>query len=86
MNRTLLVAVALAALALACGGRIAQSAECNSYLRCIERSSGVDGTLRDAYGEQGTCWQTDSVAAQRCTDTCKSVLDQLKAANPDAGC
>jgi hypothetical protein len=86
MSRGFLVVAVVAALGVACGGRIAQSAECSSYLRCIERSSGIDGVLRDAYGEAGTCWQSDNMAAQRCTDTCKSVLDQLKAANPDAGC
>ncbi len=86
MSRGFLVVAAVAALAVACGGGGRQSSECRDYLSCVERSRGVDGVLRDAYGEQGTCWQTDSAAAQRCTDTCKSVLDQLKAANPDAGC
>lgn len=91
---------ALGLLAAACGGdpekdriclgkpcpRFGQSEECAAYVACYEMTGGTPGSLDSSYGRNGTCWIINDVASQSCTAACKSAIQSLRSAYPDAGC
>ena len=92
-------ATLLCAFALGCGdlekdricighpcGDFGQSKACALYVACYEATGGTPGSLDSSYGKQGTCWQFSSSVSQSCTAACRSAIDSLRSAFPDAGC
>lgn len=69
MKRFILAAVAVASLA-GCGG---QTEACKKYVACYDAAvPSAKGSLDAAYGPEGTCWKTNSAAADICNSFCET--------------
>ena len=85
---SVVLGVAVTALAVACGGGGGQSQACKDYLACYVKTGGTASTLDGTYGAMGSCWSVGGATATACTDTCKTQNDSYKTSGQaaDAGC
>ena len=83
---SVVLGLAVTVVAVACGGGGSQSTECKNYVACLEKTGTSTTSLKDTYGEKGSCWTTGGTTADTCTSACKTALDSLKTGYPDAGC
>lgn len=82
MRRLLAALLAAAALAVACSHQ-PQSVECARYITCAEAvDNSIARQVRGQYGESGTCWATNPITAEACTNVC---IQQLELYRLDAG-
>ncbi len=66
------------------GGGISPTAACAAYLECATVvSPGELGMLLDAYGPEGSCWESTQDVADQCDEACANGLAQLMAAAPN---
>lgn len=63
------------------GGGLSQTAACAAYLTCAAAATPAElGALLEAYGPDGTCWQSTPEVAAQCDMACMSGLAQLQEA------
>ncbi len=61
------------------GGGPSQTDACAAYLSCAAAATPAElGALLDAYGPEGTCWQSTSEVARQCDMACGAGLAQLQ--------
>lgn len=66
------------------GGGLSQTAACASYLSCATVATPAElGTLLEAYGPEGTCWESTPEVAAQCDMACMAGLEQLQEAFGD---
>lgn len=65
--------------------RLAGIAACSRYIECnVAVAPATVGPLLDAYGPDGTCWQTDNLQAiELCSSACEAAREQLFETFPD---
>lgn len=67
-------------------GAVEPSAVCEAYLRCVtDVTPEALGSLLEAYGPSGTCWQ-DAEVAGLCSDACESATESLEEAFGEGAC
>lgn len=65
------------------GGGLSQTASCAAYLACAAATTPAElGSLLEAYGPDGTCWQSTPEVAAQCDMACMVGLTQLEDAFP----
>ncbi|MEX1363780.1 MAG: hypothetical protein AB1Z98_11675 [Nannocystaceae bacterium] len=66
------------------GPDLSPSVACDAYLECatIVTPAGL-GPLLDAYGPEGTCWQSTPAVAEQCEMACEAGLELLQMSFPD---
>jgi hypothetical protein len=61
------------------GGGLSQTAACAAYLTCATAAAPAElGNLLEAYGPEGTCWQSTPEVAAQCDLACMAGLAQLQ--------
>lgn len=65
------------------GKGLAQDPACADYLDCVTATEpSTVGALLETYGEDGTCWESQS-AADACADACVAALSAAHQVDPD---
>lgn len=83
----IVLGIAAAGFAVACGGGGGQSQTCKDYIACWVKTGGMATTLETLYGPSGACW-SDPAMTESCNTACKTANDRYQELGlaADAGC